>query len=65
MFVENEPVLVNLDVYRRVGARHALNFTFVTPVEDGTLNVRFSGQLGDRPMVSAILVTHRPDLGGE
>ena len=42
-----------------------LNFTFATPVEDGTLNVRFSGQLGDRPMVSAILVTHRPDLGGE
>ena len=65
VFVEGEPVLVNLDVYRRVGARHALNFTFVTPVEDGTLNVRFSGQLGDRPMVSALLVTHRPDLGGE
>ena len=62
VFVENEPVLVNLDVYRRVGARHALNFTFVTPVVDGTLNVRFTGQSGDRPLVSAIAVTHRPDL---
>ena len=62
VLVEGNPVLVNLDVYRRAGSRRALNFTFVTPVTDGTLNVRFSGQLGDVPMVSAILVTHRPDL---
>ena len=62
VFVEREPVLVNLDVFREVGARRALNFTFVTPVTDGTLNVRFSGQLGDRPMVSALVATHRPDL---
>ena len=61
IFVEGEPVLVNLDVYRQVGARRALNFTFMTRVNDGTVNVRFSGQLGDQPMVSAILVTHRPD----
>jgi subtilisin family serine protease len=62
VFVEGEPVLVNLDVFKKVGARHALNFTFVTEVDDGTLNVRFSGQQGDQPMVAAIAVTHRPDL---
>ena len=62
VLVENEPVLVNLDVFRRVGGRHALNYTFVTPVVDGTVNVRFTGQSGDRPMLSAIVVTHRPDL---
>jgi hypothetical protein len=40
-----------------------LNVTFATRVRDGTLTVRFSGQRGDQPMISAILVTHRPDLG--
>jgi subtilisin family serine protease len=62
VFIEGRPVLVNLDVYRRAGLRRALNFTFETAVTDGTLNVRFSGQQGDVPMVSAILVRHRPDL---
>ena len=62
IFVEGDPVLVNLDVFRRVGARRALNVTFATRVRDGTLTVRFSGQRGDQPMISAILVTHRPDL---
>ena len=62
VFVEGNPVLVNLDVYRRVGERRAVNFTFNATVRDGTLNVRFSGQQGDVPMISAILVTHRPDF---
>ncbi len=62
VFVEGRPVLVNLDVHRSVGARRALNFTFNARVRDGTLNVRFSGQQGDVPMISAIFVTHRPDF---
>jgi subtilisin family serine protease len=62
VFVEGRPVLVNLDVAGRVGERRALNLTFETRVTDGILNVRFSGQQGDAPMISAILVTHRPDL---
>jgi Malectin domain len=63
VLVEGKPVLVNLDVHRRAGLRRALNFTFQAAVSDGTLNVRFSGQQGDAPMISAIFVTHRPDLG--
>jgi hypothetical protein len=49
-------------VFRRVGARRALDVALATRVTDGTLSVRFSGQRGDLPMISAILVTHRPDL---
>jgi hypothetical protein len=63
VFVEGEPVLVDLDLFKRVGARRALDVTVATRVTDGTLHVRFSGQRGDQPLISAILVTHRPDLG--
>ena len=63
VIVEDEAVLVNLDVHRRVGPRRALNFTFQASVTDGALNVRFFGQQDDVPLISAILVTHRPDLG--
>jgi hypothetical protein len=63
VFVQAKAVRVNLDVYRRVGAFRAFNITVTTRVRDGTLGVRFSGQRGDSPMISAIQVTHRPDLG--
>ncbi len=32
---------------------------------DGTLDIEFVAQRGDKAMVSAILVTHRPDLAVE
>lgn len=62
VIVEGDPVLVNLDVHRRAGLRRALNYTFKVPVTDGRLNIKFSGQQGDVPMIAAIFVTHRPDL---
>ena len=63
VFVEGKAERVNLDVYRRVGAYTAFDITVTTRVRDGTLGIRFSGQRGDAPMISAIRVTHRPDLG--
>ena len=65
VFVRGKPVLVNLDIHKEAGLRRALNYTFEALVTDGRLRVRFSGQRGDVPLISAILVTHRPDLGTE
>jgi hypothetical protein len=63
VFVEDTPVFVNLDVYAEAGANTAFDGSFDVEVTDGRLDVEFSGQRGDKPFVSAILVTHRPDLG--
>jgi hypothetical protein len=60
--IEGQPVLVNLDVYAQAGANAAFDRSFVVEVTDGTLDVEFAAQRGDRPFVSALLVTHRPDL---
>jgi hypothetical protein len=63
IFVEGQPVRVNLDVFRAVGAFRAYDLTVPIRVRDRSVDVRFSGQRGDQPMISGILVTHRPDLG--
>jgi hypothetical protein len=63
IFVEGQPVRVNLDVFRRVGAFRAYDLTVPLRIRDRSVDIRFSGQRGDQPMVSGILVTHRPDLG--
>ena len=62
VWVKGKPVLVDLDIHKEAGLRSALNYTFRTMVTDGRINVRFSGQRGDVPLISAILVRHRPDL---
>ena len=60
--VEDEAVLVNLDVHRRVGARRALNFSFTARVTDGALNVRFFGQPATRRWSRRSPSLHRPDI---
>ncbi|MEV5602514.1 S8 family serine peptidase [Streptomyces sp. NPDC052299] len=44
------------------GTYRALNKTFTVRVEDGQLNLRFASA-ADQPLVNALRVTHRPDLG--
>lgn len=63
--IEGSPLLVNLDVFAEAGANAALDRSFDVEVADGTLDVAFLAQRGDQPFVSAILVTHRPDLGSQ
>ncbi|HEX7196705.1 MAG TPA: malectin domain-containing carbohydrate-binding protein, partial [Candidatus Limnocylindria bacterium] len=65
VLIEGEVVLTNFDVFAQAGANAALDRSFDVLVTDGTLDVGFVAQRGDKPMVSALLVTHRPDLGLE
>jgi hypothetical protein len=61
--IEGQAVLVNLDVFAQAGADAAYDRPFVVEVTDGRLDIEFTAQRGDQPFVSALLVTHRPDLG--
>lgn len=63
--IEGETVLVNLDIVAEVGTNAALDRTFDVVVSDGTLDIEFVAQRGDKPIVNGVLVTHRPDLGTE
>jgi hypothetical protein len=53
--IEGATVLNDLDVFATVGATTALDRTFATTVADGTLNVGFTGVVGNA-LVSAIAV---------
>jgi hypothetical protein len=58
--VEGQPFLANLDVLREVGRNAALDRWFEVDVSDGVLDVTFTAQRGDAPIVNAILVTEVP-----
>ena len=59
--IEGSPVLTNLDVYAAAGGRYtALDRTFLVEVADGVLEISFSSQRGDSPIINAILVTEVP-----
>jgi hypothetical protein len=61
VIVEDELVLAAHDPAYRGGPNHADEHTFYVPVRDGQLDIRFSPRTG-QPMLSALRVTHRPDL---
>ncbi len=56
--IENQKVLDNYDIFKKVGGFTATTETFAVTVSDGTLNINFSAQAIDggldRPKVSAI-----------
>ena len=58
--IEGQTVLANLDVLAAVGRNAALDRSFVVEVADGTLDIGFTAQRGDAPIVNAILVTEVP-----
>jgi hypothetical protein len=59
--LEGASVLPNLDVFAAAGGRYiALDRSFMVEVTDGTLDIGFTAQRGDRPIVNGILVTHVP-----
>jgi len=58
--IEGQPVVSSLDVYREAGRNAALDRTFEVEVTDGHLDIAFTAQRGDQPIVSAILVTELP-----
>ena len=61
--IEGQVVIANLDVFAAAGgANIALDRSFDVEVTDGRLDVEFLAQRGDRAIVNAIRVTHRPDL---
>ena len=62
VIIEGEVVLTGFDVFAQAGANAALDRSFDVQVSDGTLDIQFVAQRGDKPIVNAILVTHRPDL---
>ena len=63
--IEGETVLSNLDVVAEAGASTALDRSFDVLVTDGRVDIEFIAQRGDKPIVNAVLVTHRPDLAAE
>jgi hypothetical protein len=59
--IEGEPVLTNFDIASAAdGPNKAIDRTFTVEVTDGTLDITFTAQRGDNPMVNAILVTQVP-----
>ncbi|WP_218106684.1 S8 family serine peptidase [Micromonospora pallida] len=64
VLLEGQEVLPSLDVAGEVGSFAALNRTFTVQVTDGQLNIRFVTHAGyGQPIVNALRVTNRPDLG--
>ena len=54
--IEDGPVeLADFDIYQSVGSMTAVDRTFVVPVTDGALDIRFTAKV-NRPTVSAITV---------
>ena len=59
--LEGSAVLSDFDVYAAAGGRRiALDRTFLVEVTDGVLDITFSAQRGDNPIINAILVTEVP-----
>ncbi len=63
VIIEGQLVLPALDISLEVGKNRALTKTFTVTVTDGVMNIRFITRTGfGKPIVSALRVTHRPDL---
>jgi subtilisin family serine protease len=63
VIIEGNLVLPSLDISLEAGNFAALNKTFTVTVTDGVLDIRFITHTGfGKPIVSALRVTHRPDL---
>jgi subtilisin family serine protease len=61
--MEGNVVLFGLDIAGEVGQNAADDKSFIVPVNDGQLNVRFILRQADKePIINAVRVTHRPDL---
>ncbi|HET7473966.1 MAG TPA: carboxypeptidase regulatory-like domain-containing protein [Candidatus Limnocylindrales bacterium] len=58
--LEGDAVLSNFDIYALVGKNTALDRSFTVVVTDGVLDISFTAQRGDKPVVNAILVTEMP-----
>lgn len=59
--IEGTSVVANLDVFAAAGGRNvALDRSFEVDVIDGHLDIAFTAQRGDKPIVNAILVTELP-----
>jgi len=58
--LEGDAVLSNFDIYALVGKNTALDRSFTVVVSDGILDISFTAQRGDKPVVNAILVTEMP-----
>ncbi len=63
VIIEDNLVLPSLDINFAAGNFAALNKTFTVTVTDGVLDIRFITHKGfGQPIISALRVTHRPDL---
>jgi hypothetical protein len=63
VIIEGALVLPSLDISLEVGLNKALTKTYTVTVTDGVMNIRFITHTGfGKPIVSALRVTHRPDL---
>jgi hypothetical protein len=59
--IEGTTVLAGLDVFAVAGGRFiAVDRSFVVNVSDGQLDIGFTPQRGDVPIVNGILVTEMP-----
>jgi len=59
--LEGSNVLTNFDVVAAAGGRNtAVDRSFTVEVTDGVLDISFTSQRGDKPIVNAILVTEMP-----
>ncbi len=58
--IEGTTVVSNLDVFALVGKNAALDRSFEVDVSDGHLDIGFTPQRGDKPIINAILVTQLP-----
>lgn len=64
VFAEGRSLLNGYDIARKVGRDRPAVERFRAEVADGRLTIRFAGRRGSHPpLVSALRVTHRPDLG--
>jgi subtilisin family serine protease len=62
VLIEGNVALFAHDVAAEVGTYTADNHSFLVPVTDGSMNVRFVGRRGfGDPEIGAVRVTHRPD----
>jgi hypothetical protein len=64
VMIEGVEVIPNLDINLETGGNYkATSRTFTATVTDGVMNIRFITHTGfNKPLISSLRVTHRPDL---
>ncbi|GIH04650.1 hypothetical protein Rhe02_27170 [Rhizocola hellebori] len=64
VMIEGVEVIPNLDINLETGGNYkAMSRTFTATVTDGVMNIRFITHTGfNKPLISSLRVTHRPDL---